>query len=101
MISSSEPERTGNKLRAIERTAGATCVCRSLGVFAGVGSMPLLRRAEEDSAFVFLEVVLVVVGVGRPSEAAAELIESKVSAPETRLPPVDSEFLGVRFLDAV
>lgn len=59
--------------------------------------MPLLRRADEDSTFVFL----VVVGVGRPSEAAAEVIESKVSAPETRRPPDESEFLGVRFLDAV
>lgn len=69
----------------MERTAGAICVGRSFGVFAGVGSMPLLRRAdEEDSAFVFLTVE----GVGRPSEVAAVVIESEVSAPETRRPPL-------------
>jgi hypothetical protein len=40
-------------------------------------------------------------GAGIPRAEAAETAVSKLSAPDTRLPPTKSEFAGARFFEAV
>lgn len=73
-------DRLGKRLRATEAIAGAVSDGRFLGVFAGVGSIPL-RRVVLDR---FASILLSLRGIGKPSAAAAEAVLLWSNAPETR-----------------
>lgn len=94
MTSSIDSVREVKRLREIPEKAGFFPSGRLVGVFAGVGNMPLLHATAVGKS-----ILSALVGVGSPRADAAEVVEWKSRAP-TR--PLDSaNARGALFLEAV